>query len=216
MSSTFMPPFEVGHCVTCRLRSDLCVCRLAPRLVLPDPIGQQAWFLLMHEREQDKPTNTGKLLLNSLPNSYQHIWQRKEDLNTVLDAFSENSPVLLFPDDDASKNETDQKSLSLVELHKTLSEPPMWIIVDATWQQAHKMLRQSHVLQGLPRFSLSAIQPSQFTLRRNQQGLSTLESAAALLAAQNAEQAATQLLDYLNRFQQHFEAHRSNHPVQSY
>ncbi|MGB5143352.1 MAG: tRNA-uridine aminocarboxypropyltransferase [Shewanella indica] len=56
------------------------------------------------------------------------------------------------------------------------------VILDATWQEAGKMYRQSPYLQSLARVELQAEQGSAFRLRRNQRqgGLCTLECIAAV------------------------------------
>ncbi|QXP37457.1 DTW domain-containing protein [Shewanella algae] len=56
------------------------------------------------------------------------------------------------------------------------------VILDATWQEAGKMYRQSPYLQSLARVELQTEQDSAFRLRRNQRqgGLCTLECIAAV------------------------------------
>lgn len=60
-----------------------------------------------------------------------------------------------------------------------------FVILDATWQLAHKMYRQSPYLQQMPSVMLKSSQPSLYALRRNQrqQGWCTAESVALLLRA---------------------------------
>nr|MDT0253699.1 DTW domain-containing protein [Endozoicomonas sp.] len=58
-----------------------------------------------------------------------------------------------------------------------------FIIIDATWQQARKMYRQSPYLQSLNLLSLNPDEPSIYSLRRNRhsQHLCTAEVAAQAL-----------------------------------
>lgn len=61
--------------------------------------------------------------------------------------------------------------------------PSQVVILDATWQEARKMLRQSPYLKTAARVSLPPLMPeSAFILRRNQQegGLCTAECIIAL------------------------------------
>lgn len=79
-----------------------------------------------------------------------------------------------------------------------------YILLDATWQLAHKMYRQSPYLQVLPTLSLQSMQPSQYLLRRNQrqQGWCTAESVALLLAATGYASASQKVTDAFIRFNQ--------------
>lgn len=181
------------------------------------------WLLLTHERELDKLSNTGRLLLNTLPGGEIHVWQRKASLESLLQG---RRAVLLFPADTCLKEGTvcftdAMQALSRAEvtvfdettypLDDPLGKAPItWVLLDSTWQQAKKMLHQSTQLQNLPRLSLTLDQPSVYQLRRNQQGYSTLETAAAILMELHEADAAQALLGYLDVFQQHWEAHRSS------
>ncbi|WP_447079109.1 tRNA-uridine aminocarboxypropyltransferase [Shewanella algae] len=79
------------------------------------------------------------------------------------------------------------------------------VILDATWQEAGKMYRQSHYLQSLARVELQAEQGSAFRLRRNQRqgGLCTLECIAAVWQNLGGDYsiAARRLLSEFNQWQ---------------
>jgi len=163
-------------------------------------------LLLTHTREVEKLTNTGRLLLNCLPNIDLHMWQRKESLGVLLQG---RRAVLLFPNDDDSTATFSNAQQVMLDADDRV-EPTLWVLLDSTWQQAKKMVRQSPELRALPRLSFNIPKgASRYHLRRNQQGLSTLESAAVILEALDEPLAATSLLAYLDTFQQHWEAHRS-------
>jgi len=199
----------INACGRCLLRRDLCICTLAPRLFLKASTQRCQWLLLTHTRELGKLTNTGRLLLNSLPNTGLHLWQRTEPLQTVLQG---RRAVLLFPSDDAHVAFSSAKDV-MSELGDN-AEPILWLLLDSTWQQAKKMVRQSPELQTLPRLSLNISEgASRYHLRRNQQGLSTLEAAASVLEQLSETDAAGSLLSYLDTFQRHWEAHRSSRPL---
>lgn len=197
-------------CDGCLLRSDLCICGLAPSLCLTTPVQQCHWLLLTHTREVEKLTNTGRLLLNCLPNVALHLWQRKESLQALLQG---RRAVLLFPSDEGSPTGFSSAEQVMSEFGGE-GEPVLWILLDSTWQQAKKMVRQSPELQALPRLSFSVEEgASRYHLRRNQQGFSTLEAAAVILEQLSERASSTSLLTYLDTFQQHWEAHRSNRPL---
>nr|WP_263858534.1 tRNA-uridine aminocarboxypropyltransferase [Shewanella algae] len=79
------------------------------------------------------------------------------------------------------------------------------VILDATWQEAGKMYRQSPYLQSLARVELQTEQDSAFRLRRNQRqgGLCTLECIAAVWQdlGGNYSIAARRLLSEFNQWQ---------------
>ncbi|BCV49355.1 hypothetical protein TUM17382_20480 [Shewanella algae] len=79
------------------------------------------------------------------------------------------------------------------------------VILDATWQEAGKMYRQSPYLQSLARVELQAEQGSAFRLRRNQRqgGLCTLECIAAVWQDLGGDYsiAARRLLSEFNQWQ---------------
>ncbi len=79
------------------------------------------------------------------------------------------------------------------------------VILDATWQEAGKMYRQSPYLQSLARVELQTEQGSAFRLRRNQRqgGLCTLECIAAVWQNLGGDYsiAAGRLLSEFNQWQ---------------
>ncbi len=79
------------------------------------------------------------------------------------------------------------------------------VILDATWQEAGKMYRQSPYLQSLARVELQTEQDSAFRLRRNQRqgGLCTLECIAAVWQNLGGDYsiAARRLLSEFNQWQ---------------
>ena len=104
---------------------------------------------------------------------------------------------LLFPGEQA---------LEITNQHSDSGHPikRLWLI-DGTWQQAHKMLRQSEWLQAIPQLKLANID-SQFNLRRNQQGLCTMESAIYALSCAQPEFDAENLWTNFHQLQQAYQS----------
>lgn len=133
--------------------------------------------LLTHAREIDKSSNTGGLVLENLggltgtdmPRVRRVIWQRRRADALLLHHLRQYRSALVYP-------------AAGVAAARPVGAPDHYIIIDATWQQAQKMLHQSPYLFHLPRLSLPAVN-STYRLRRNQrrQGLCTSETAARLL-----------------------------------
>ena len=172
MSETFCPD--------CCLPQRGCICSLVPN------IGSSCQFwLLTHDLEHDKPSNTGKLISAMWPETRIINWSRVSPDRELLALLEDQSEqvVLVFPEQYAS--ETQQQTMA----QYTVTEPRKthFIIIDATWQQARKIYRQSVYLQSLPLLSLSPESPSIYTLRRNRhsQHLCTAEVAALVLKEWN-------------------------------
>jgi len=131
-------------------------------------------FLLTHERELLRTSNTGVLAKNVAPELVEQIiWARNTPNPSLLDAINHKNTVLLYPVDDA-----DDAAIGSFE---------NIIVLDATWQEARKMFNKSPYLQNLPRAHIRPRQASQYQLRRNQPdgGLCTAECVVEILIAKN-------------------------------
>ncbi|AVT49654.1 tRNA-uridine aminocarboxypropyltransferase [Shewanella baltica] len=160
-------------------------------------------ILLTHERELSRNTNTGQLALAAFPEEVKSIvWSRTAPDNDLVAMLASQQAKLLFPASDTEPAvPIDQNALDTDLAESTLSNaqmllapaqstliaeqrmPSQVVILDATWQEARKMLRQSAYLKTAARVSLPPLMPeSAFILRRNQQegGLCTAECIIAL------------------------------------
>ncbi|QQX78428.1 DTW domain-containing protein [Shewanella sp. KX20019] len=148
-------------------------------------------ILLTHEREVSRPTNTGQIALKCFPQYCQRIvWARTTPDAVLLEKLQQPDCALLFPEDMVAENK------NFAELHHTNNDvskvgrlgemdtsdaikalPSTLVILDATWQEARKMLRRSAYLKEAKKYALTATHDSQFKLRRNQVegGLCTIE-----------------------------------------
>ncbi len=201
---------QATPCPRCHWRLDLCLCQRAPQLS-----SELHLVILMHEREQSKLTNSGRLLEAALPNSQLRLWQRKQSGPSLLALAKQQgrTPVLLFPLQTASTQAANLAPATDV-LARSLSDW-LFVILDGTWQQAGKMLRSSPELQAIPRLQLEATADSCYRLRRNQQSghVSTAETGVLLLQAVGLESSALALEVYFQQFLCHYEAQRSQHPL---
>lgn len=198
--------------------------------------SQLRCVLVMHENEAQRQSNTGKLVKAALPHTKIEIWQRKQPPQALLDSWARGdvSPWLLFPSDDAvpadrlfadaarsvscadrlvSCTDSSASCAEVLAATNASRAPLQFVVLDATWQQARKMLNKSPWLNRLPRVSLPSIAASQYTLRRNQLPghLCTSEAVSALLRSQGDVDAATQLDHFLAHFMESYEADRHHH-----
>ncbi|WP_017223285.1 tRNA-uridine aminocarboxypropyltransferase [Moritella dasanensis] len=138
-------------------------------------------YLVTHEKEFSRRSNTGKLVQQFLPNETSIVaWRRKEPDTQLLAAIKTSRVAILAPGAEGEHEITDFDSL---------------VLLDSTWQEARKMYSRSDYLKDLPKVTLTATQASEFILRANQVdgGLSTVECVIELLRLQQREPEAEQL-----------------------
>jgi len=138
-------------------------------------------YLVTHEREFSRRSNTGKLVQQFLPNETSIVpWRRKEPDGKLLAAIKSGRVAILAPGAEGEHEVSDFDS---------------FVLLDSTWQEARKMYRQSDYLKDLPKITLTARQASEFILRANQLegGLSSAECAIELLRLQQRDSEAEQL-----------------------
>lgn len=186
-----------------------CLCGEVPTLD-----SQTRIELLMHETEAARTTNTGQLLEKALPLCRRHIWQRKTPPTTLLTLLADPDvrSYLVFPDADAIALDTVFSDANTAPQTK----PVHFIIVDATWQQARKMLRQSPWLNNVPKVKLPEGLATRYTLRRNQPdgSLCTCEVGMVLIEALGEKENASRMGQYFDKFMQVFEADRQHQRLQ--
>lgn len=140
-------------------------------------------ILLTHEREVERLTNTGALALKAYPQWCRRvIWSRVRPDDTLLQLLQQPDVAVLYPavaaETPVGGESGDTQSIEPQPSGSYLAErPETLVIIDATWQEARKMIRQSPYLQQANKFALPEVHTSKFKLRRNQVdgGLCTLE-----------------------------------------
>lgn len=170
-------------CMHCTLPLAACLCKQAPDL------SDTHITVLFHPREIEKHHSTGRLLSHCCNLDHYHWHRKNEQLPKLL-----QHHTLVYPSED--------------HLGNSIPDTGPLLLIDSTWQQSKKMLRQSPWLKALPKAHISA-ESSLYKLRRNQiqGGLSTLEAAAHLLAARGDEQTSEKLVQFLLSFQAQYKKH---------
>ncbi len=194
------------RCGECQMPSSACICAVRPGVDC-----DASFWLLMHHNEQYKPTNTGRLLLASVGGE-RVIWQRKEPDSRLLHLLGRDDcyPILVYPTAMATLNQ--QVSLSHVQEQRVFGRKPVFILLDATWQQSRKMYNHSPYLHALPVLGLEPTTPSCYQLRRSQQlgHLCTAEVGAECLAWLGESTAAGVVRDYFQVFNERYLAARQS------
>ncbi|WP_394176155.1 tRNA-uridine aminocarboxypropyltransferase [Thalassotalea litorea] len=146
----------VDRCQYCRIDVQYCICDL----VRPQS-ANASFALLMYDDEVLKPSNTGRLIADILPDTQAFLWHRTEIAEGFLALLTSEQyqPFLVFPEEYAVET---QPVLDIQELSKTSAKPgchsprPLFILLDATWRQARKMYRKSPYLHQIPMLSIPA------------------------------------------------------------
>jgi DTW domain-containing protein len=126
--------------------------------------------LLIHRKEDRKPTNTGRLAAECLQNSEIHVRGHHDRPSTPLQFAPNTQPLLLFPHEDATP----------LGAYANLERPISLVIPDGTWRQASKVRKRVPGLAELPCVTLPPGPPSMYRLRfeAHEGGLATLEAIA--------------------------------------
>ena len=192
-------------CPSCGFQFN-CICSLLPNLS-----SEHSIMLLMHPNELARNTNTGKLLQQCKLKVKQAIWDRKQPPSELITHLEDSSlyPVLLFPSKESLTLE------QVAEQSQQQSRKPLFIILDATWQEARKMINKSRWLENVPMMGIATQGDSHYQLRRNQQqgNLCTFEIAAQLLGQLGEEDNQQQMQDFFTHYLATFQADKSGHAL---
>jgi len=177
----------------------------------------------MGEFEPLKPSNTGWLVADVVPDTHAFIWSRTavDPALTALLADPQWQPYLVFPDnaDETTRESTPASGSEVVASAESIAayagRRPLFVLLDATWPEARKMFRKSPYLARLPRLNLQPQRPSRYRLRRSEhaQYLCTSEVAAMCLALAGDARAAELLDAYLDVFTDHYRKARTQTAV---
>ena len=206
--------FKRERCADCRLLPSHCLCALRP--TLPTRAGV---CLLMADIEPLKPTNTGWLIADVVPDTFAFGWARTEVDPGLLQLLGDPQwqPHVVFPGEYVAPervvHEVQQPPAGPAD---QAAKRPLFVLLDATWSEARKMFRRSPYLDHFPVLSLQPEQISQYRLRRSRRDdhFCTSEVAALCLALGGEPLAGQTLETYLEVFTHHYLAAKNQLPVQ--
>lgn len=181
---------KVTRCQYCHVAQEHCLCAHQPNLD-----SQVAVLLLVSENEVFKPSNTGRLIADTIKETYVYQWHRTDLEPELLQLLKDDryQPCVIFPEsyvDDPSRVLTQPQTL--LQSNKT----PLLILLDGSWREARRMFRKSPYLESFPVLSVQPDAVSQYLMRRsdNETHLATAE-VAALVLEQLGETEAAHTLD---------------------
>ena len=214
------------RCAGCRLILSHCLCALRP--VVPTRAGI---CLIMADTEPLKPSNTGWLIADVVPDTVAFAWARTEVDPALLAILADPQwqPYVVFPGEfvtpervltdllprsdntasDANNDSNHDNQHQHAGQHKGQAaggKRPLFILLDATWPEARKIFKKSPYLNQFPVLSLQSGQLSRYRLRRSRRDehFCTSEVAALCLELAGESLAAQTLEAYLDVFTDHY------------
>ncbi|WP_300556351.1 tRNA-uridine aminocarboxypropyltransferase [Limnohabitans sp. Rim8] len=193
---------KAERCPGCRLVPSHCICAMRPEVPT-----QAAMCLLMADIEPLKPSNTGWLIADVVPDTFAFGWARTEvapDLLALL-ADPQWQAFVVFPGDFVEPARV-VHDVSPSSAEMPAGQRPLFILLDATWPEARKMFRKSPYLNHLPVLSLKPEQVSRYQLRRSKRDdhFCTSEVASLCLELAGETHAAQTLQAYLGVYTHHY------------
>ena len=193
------------RCPGCRLMPSHCLCAVHPRVAT-----HAAVCLLMADIEPLKPSNTGWLIADVVPDTFAFGWARTEVDPALLALLADPQwqPYVVFPGEFVAPERVvhalpqPQPQPRGGDAVESAPQRPLFILLDATWPEARKMFRKSPYLERFPVLSLQPEQISRYRLRRSRRGdhFCTAEVAALCLELAGEAHAAQVLDAYLDVF----------------
>lgn len=204
--------FKRERCADCRLVPSHCMCALRPSLTTRAGV-----CLLMADIEPLKPSNTGWLVADVVPDTFAFGWTRTETDPALLALLGDPQwqPYVVFPGQYAAPERVVRTVQPPDSLRGDAEKRPLFILLDATWSEARKMFRRSPYLDQLPVLSLEPDQISQYKLRRSGRDDHFCTSEVAALCMNLAgERVAEQTLEaYLAVFTHHYLHAKNQQPI---
>lgn len=196
---------SVVRCEYCQLAAFACICSWRPELE-----AHSEFVLLMHRDEVFKPTNTGRLIADILPQqTHVFCWSRTEPAQELVDLLSDPQRrcVIVFPTD---ANEAGAKPRALVTELPSDEKINTFILLDGTWKQSGRMFHLSRWLEAIPCVVLPDVLVRGYVVRKSHQEhyVSTAEAAGLCLAMAGEQRVANALQDYFQLFNAHYLATR--------
>ncbi len=186
---------KVIRCQYCQVSKQYCLCELQPNIQ-----SNIACMLIVSENEVFKPSNTGRLIADTVKETFVYQWSRTEPSDEMLALLKNEDyqPVIVFPADYVDEPNRLLENLTpdlLTETEGDANKKWLLIFIDGSWREARKIFRRSDYLQSLPVLSITPESLSEYIMRRseNEQHLSTAE-VASLVLQQAGERKASECL----------------------
>ncbi len=110
----------------------------------------------MYDTEILKPSNTGKLIADIIPDTFAFLWSRTEENQELLKLLKDDQwfPMVVFP----AQYAEEERSVFTENIPTPTNKRPLFIMLDGSWREAKKMFRKSPYLNDFP---VVAFEPEQ-------------------------------------------------------
>ncbi|QXO19313.1 MULTISPECIES: tRNA-uridine aminocarboxypropyltransferase [Vibrio] len=190
---------RIRRCPFCHVAEAHCLCPHQP-----DVETGVAVMLIVSENEVFKPSNTGRLIADTIKETYVYQWHRTEPDEKMLALLTHPDyyPVLVFP----AQDEADKPRV-LDDVTATINgRKPLLILIDGSWREAKRIFRKSPYLASLPLVSIEPETVSRYVMRKsdNEQHLATAEVASLVLEKFGEHAAADTLRLWFDAFRESY------------
>jgi DTW domain-containing protein YfiP len=198
--------YKVKRCEDCLIPEKKCICAQRPSIS-----SDSAFCMVMYKSEYYKPTNTGKLIADVIPDNYAFRWDRVAP-DPALIALLENpkyAPILVFPQQYAAAERCIDSPKDLVDIQQ--GKTPLFVMLDGTWREASKMFK-SPCFATLPVLGIQPEKASSYQLREaaHVHQLCTAEVAIEVLKMADDNFAADALGEYFYQFKKAYIAGKAH------
>ncbi|WP_024611658.1 tRNA-uridine aminocarboxypropyltransferase [Pseudoalteromonas sp. TB64] len=184
---------KMDRCEQCLIAKHYCICEGVEHADC-----KAAVCLLMYHNESFKPSNTGRLIAEIVPDNHAFRWDRTDPNPALLALISDSQyqPLVVFPAEDV------EEGRAITEVNIEEGKKPLFIFLDGTWREAKKMIRKSPYLDNLPVLSVTADKLSDYRLRvaPHAHQLGTAEVAIMVLALAGEMDASSKLEQHFIKF----------------
>lgn len=188
----------VQRCTQCMLVRHYCVCEYRRQCET-----NAAFMLIMYDDEVLKPSNTGRLIADCIPDTSAYIWSRTEPDPEMLTRLANPAyqPYIVFPAQYAEPS----RVVSSPKPHPS-GKRPLFVIIDGTWREAKKIFRKSPWLDRFPVLSIQPEALSRYQVRdaHGENQLATAEVAAHVLENAGDRRAAVHLSQWFDVFRERY------------
>ncbi|WP_332419167.1 tRNA-uridine aminocarboxypropyltransferase [Vibrio metschnikovii] len=190
---------KISRCSFCQVAQQYCLCDFQPNIET-----QIAVILLVSDNEVFKPSNTGRLIADTVKETYVYQWHRTQPDPHLLSLLSDPKffPVVVFP---AQTDQDKQRQLTTVAENRG-TRKPLLIFIDGSWREAKRIFRKSPYLATLPLLSIEPEKVSRYLMRKasKDQYLATAEVANLVLSLCGEQQASETLQLWFEAFKESY------------
>jgi len=203
---------SILRCKHCMLLPYLCICPMKKTVKT-----NSAFLLLMYDDEILKPSNTGRLIADLIPDTFAYIWSRTAPHIELLHLLKDPQwqPIVVFPAEYSQSERVLTPNTLQAEKDRFPNKRPLFVLLDGTWSQAKKMFRKSPYLETFPVLSFSPEKLSQYLVRKatKDNQLATAEVASLVLDCIGERQNSELLSLFFSTFKENYLLGKSRQPL---